>query len=167
MDVFIEKIVTRKKTSKEHLIVAGIVLGGLILSILSFILLGPISPAVVAAILYFGYYFVKGTNLEYEYAVTNGDIDVDKIIAQRKRKRVFSAYTKDVEIIARLKSDKYNEYKNINKRVEAVSSMNDAQDIYFMVAPFKSERTILFFQPDQRMLDSFKTKLPPYKFFEY
>lgn len=167
MDVFIEKIITRKKTSKEHLIVVGIILGGLILSILAFTFLGSIAPAVVAVAIYFGYYLAKSTNLEYEYAVTNGDIDVDKIIAQRKRKRVYSANTKDMEIVARLKSDKYGEYKNINKRVEAVSSMNDDQDIYFMVAPFKGERTILFFQPDQRMLESIKTKLPPRKFFEY
>jgi len=167
MDVFIEKIVSRKKTTKDHMMVVGIILGGFILSIAAFTFIGPVAPAVVAAVVYFGYYFAKGTNLEYEYAVTNGDIDVDKIIAQRKRKRVFSAYTKDIEIVAKLKGSKFTgEYNNIRNRVEAVSSMDDAQDIYFMVAPFKGERTILFFQPDQRMLDSFKIKMP-HKYFEY
>lgn len=167
MDVFIEKIVTKKKTMKDNLIVAGIILAAFVITILAFTFLGPIAPALVAAAVYFAYYFAKATNLEYEYAVTNGDIDVDKIIAQRKRKRAFSALTKDIEIVARLNSDKYTgEYKNIRKRIEAVSSMEDTKNIFFMVAPYQGEKTILFFQPDQRMLDAFKTKLPR-KFFEY
>lgn len=162
MDIFIEKIVAKRKTSRDTLFKVGIVIAGIILSfiIMTIPIINSFAPILIAAVLYFGYYFIRSTNLEFEYAVTNGDIDVDKIIAQRKRKRIFSAMTKDIEIIAKLNSDKFaSEFKNIPNKIAAVSSM-ESQDIYFLVAPYKGQRTILFFEPDQRMIDSFKTKIP-------
>ena len=125
MDVFIEKIVPRRKTLKDNLMAIGIIIVGIVLTlvVLNIPVLSSFAPVLVIAIIYFGYLFTKSINLEYEYAVTNGDIDVDKIIAQRKRKRLFSASTSDIEIVAKVRSDKYSgEYKNIRKRIEAVSS---------------------------------------------
>lgn len=168
MDTFIEKLITKKRTSKDSLISIGIVVAAIFLSvaILFIPIINSVAPVLIAAIIYFAYIFMKSTNLEFEYSVTNGDIDVDKIMAKRKRKRIFSAMTKDIEIVAKLKSDKYSsEYKNIRNKIEAVSTM-ESNDIYFIVAPYKGERTIVFFEPDQRMIDSFKTKMPR-KVFEY
>lgn len=160
MDIFIEKIINKKKDTKDKLYVAGIILAGILLTAIVFIvpILSVFSPALFAIILFFGYHFAKSRNIEFEYAVTNGDIDVDKIIARSKRKRVLSVLTNDIEIVANIKSDKYSDYKNITKRIEAVTSMDD-DNIYFLVATYKGERTILFFQPDQRMIDSFKIKI--------
>jgi hypothetical protein len=168
MDTFIEKLITKKRTSKDTLISVGILAGAFVLSfaVMLIPLINTVAPILIAAIIYFAYIFMKSTNLEFEYSVTNGDIDIDKIMAKRKRKRIFSAMTKDIEIVAKLKSDKYSsEYKNIRNKIEAVSNM-EASDIYFIVAPYKSERTIVFFEPDQRMIDAFKAKMPR-KVFEY
>jgi hypothetical protein len=168
MDTFIERLVTKKRTSKDTLTSIGIVIAAIVLSVI--ILFIPIinsfAPVLIVAIIYFAYIFMKSTNLEFEYSVTNGDIDVDKIIAKRKRKRIFSAVTKDIEIIAKLKSDKYSsEYKNIRNKIEAVTTM-ESNDLYFIVAPYKGEKTIIFFEPDQRMIDAFKSRIPR-KVFEY
>jgi hypothetical protein len=43
----------------------------------------------------------------------------------------------------------------IKNRIEAVSTMQ-ADDIYFIVLSYKGERSIVFFQPTERMLDSFR-----------
>lgn len=168
MDIFIEKIVLRKKTSKDQLITMGIIVGGFIATIAVFSIpaLAPFALFIAAAIVYGAFYFSKSRNIEFEYAVTNGELDIDKIIAQRRRKRVFSASSKDFEIVAKLKSDKYsNEYKNIKNRIEAVSSM-ESSDVYFLVTNYKGERTIVFFEPDKRMIDNFKTFISR-KVFEY
>ena len=35
------------------------------------------------------YKMYKSKNIEFEYAVTNGDLDIDKIISQRKIREIF------------------------------------------------------------------------------
>ncbi len=104
-------------------------------------------------------YLIRGRNLEYEYAVTNGDLDIDMIIAKRKRKRLFSANCKDFEILARVSHEKFNEAKNIANKIIAVSS-KDSQDIYFLTMHYKEARTLVLFEPDERMLKAFKTYIP-------
>lgn len=161
MDIFVEKIVARKKTTQDFLITFGIIFGSFVACVAAFVVpvLNMVAPVLMVAVLYFGFYFSKSRNIEFEYAVTNGDLDIDKIIAQRKRKRIYSAASKDIEIVAKLKSDKYTpEYQNIKNRIEAVSSMEES-DVYFVVSTYNGARTIVFFQPDNRMIDSFKTKI--------
>ena len=168
MDTFIEKIVTKQRTSKDSMISVGIVIAAIILSVMILFIpiINNLALVFIVGIAYFAYYLIKSTNLEFEYSVTNGDIDVDKIIAKKRRKRVFSATTNDIEIVAKLKSDKYSsEYKNIRNRIEAVGNI-DSNEVYFIVAPYKGQRTIVFFEPDQRMIDAFRMKIPR-KVFEY
>lgn len=168
MDTFIEKIVARKKTGQDHLIVAGIIIGAIVAIVVvsSIPVVNSLGPALWLIIGYLAYYLIKSRNIEFEYAVTNGDLDIDKIVAQRKRKRIFSGTAKDFEIVAKVKGDKYtNEYKNIAKKIEAVSNM-DSPNVYFVVTAFKGERTIVFFEPDNRMLSNFKIFIPR-KIFEW
>jgi hypothetical protein len=162
MDTFIEKIIVRKKTAKDYLIIAGVLLGGLVLffalQLVTF--LRPFFIIVAAAIVYFIYQVVIGRNIEYEYIVTNGDLDIDMIIAQRRRKRIFSANCKDFDIVAKLKGG-YNDRRvsDVSKKIEAVSSI-DSDDVYFATLMYKGERTAVLFEPDDRMLKSFKIFIP-------
>jgi len=162
MDTFIEKIIVRKKTAKDYLMIVGALLGGLILffalQLVSF--LRPFFIIVAAAIVYFIYQVVIGRNIEYEYIVTNGDLDIDMIIAQRRRKRIFSANCKDFDIVAKLKGG-YNDRRvsDVSKKIEAVSSI-DSDDVYFATLMYKGERTAVLFEPDDRMLKSFKIFIP-------
>lgn len=163
MDSFIEKIVERKKTAKDTLISAGIVFLGLILI---FIVI-PNVPYVnqmwlvfSAGVIYGVYYLIKSRYLEFEYSVTNGEIDIDKIIAKSRRKRIFSGSCKEFEILARLKSSHYTQsIQNIPNKIEAVTSM-DSPDVYFFVTSYKGERTVVFFEPDERMLNAFRLFIP-------
>lgn len=162
MDSFIEKIVVRKKTAKDYLIMVGVILAGLVLffalQLVAF--LRPFFLIIAAAIVYFMYQFVIARNIEYEYIVTNGDLDIDMIIAQKRRKRIFSANCKDFDIVAKLKGG-YNDRRisNVNKRIEAVSSI-DSEDVYFLTLVYKGEKTAVLFEPDERMLKTFKTFIP-------
>lgn len=163
MDVFIEKIVVRKKTTIDVLITVGLA----ILSLILIFLVIPFIPLLntmwffaSAAVIFFAYHIAKTRNIEYEYSVTNGDLDIDTIIARRKRKRIYSGNCKDFEIVAKLKSSKYdNSVQNIQNKINAASSL-ESPDVYFIVTEYNGERTVIFFEPDQRMIDSFKTYIP-------
>ena len=159
MDTFIEKIVNKKRDFKDTLITVGIILAVLIAVPFAFRI--PLLNAfIVVGLVYLAYYLITSRNLEYEYIVTNGDLDIDKIIARRKRKRIFSASCKDFDILAKVKSNSYSlQVQSIKNRIEAVSSM-DSDDVYFATLNYKGDRTVVFFEPDERMLNSFKSLIP-------
>ena len=167
MDIFLEKIVKKKKTILDFAIVGGIILLSLLLLLvmLSFRFLSSLVPLLVAGIGYIAYMFIRNRNIEYEYIVTNGDLDIDMIIAQRKRKRIFSGACKDFEMIAKLTSGKYDHnYQNNKDRIVAVSSM-DSSDVYFISINKDGKKTLVFFEPHAKMVESFK-KYIPLKVFE-
>jgi hypothetical protein len=154
--------VIKKKTFKDYLISFGIVLAGIIITLaVGFIeFLVPFWFIIAAAVVYFMYQFITLLNIEYEYIVTNGDLDIDKIINRKRRKRIFSANCKDFEILARLKGGLNDRrIQNINNRIFAVSSM-DAENVFFAILIYKGERTVVFFEPNEKMLNSFKLFIP-------
>ena len=163
MDIFIEKIVARKKTTKDKFSVVGVIFLALIL----FFALGflpdtvqTFTPLIIAAIAYGAYYLIKSKNIEYEYAVTNGEIDVDKIISQKRRKRLLSTHCKNFEILARVKSTHYNDnYAKIQNKIFAGSTM-DSDDLYFAVFQHNNKRTILYFEPSDKMIKAFRRFIP-------
>lgn len=165
MDTFIEKIVVRKKKPGDILQVIGIsTLGILVLFASLFIQLDP-SLGFFRILVWFGifygmFYFVRSKNIEYEYAVTNGDMDIDKITAQKKRKRIFSGHCRNYEIVAKIHSGHYSQnHDMIPDKITAVSSMNE-EDVYFLITQYNSKRTIVYFQPSEKMLKAFRTYIP-------
>ena len=162
MDSFLEKIVVKKKTAKDYLIMAGVIFGGMVLFFVIQLVpfLSSFFLIITAAIVYLIYQVVIARNVEFEYIVTNGDLDIDKIIARKRRKRIFSANCKDFDIVAKLKGG-YNDRRisDINKRIEAVSSI-DSDDVYLITLVYKGEKTAVLFEPDERMLKTFKFYIP-------
>lgn len=166
MDTFIEKIVRRQKKTKDRLMTSGLVFLGFVLFIvvLNIPFLQTFNIFILAAIVYGIYYLSSSTNIEYEFILTNDELDIDKIVSRRKRKRVFSASCKNFDVLARVSSEKYaQETRNIKKRIEAISSIN-SPDVFFATLNYKGERTVVLFEPDERMINLFKTYIPK-KFF--
>lgn len=167
MDTFVEKIVSRKKGAKEGLIALGIIFAGIIVffalqtvTAIFGINLGSVGLLLGAGIIYLAYRLIIGLNVEFEYVVTNGDIDIDKIIARRNRKRIFSASCKDFDIVARISSSGYEEaVRNAKVKID-VTSMPNSPDAYYATLNYKGERTIVIFEPDDRMLAGFRTFIP-------
>ena len=81
MDTFFEQIVAKKKGAPEWLIIIGTILAGLL--VLGFVFLFANSFLVIAlvGVGYGAWWLITTQNVEYEYCVTNGDIDIDKITA--------------------------------------------------------------------------------------
>mgnify|MGYP000851678877 CR=1 FL=1 len=159
MDLFNEKIVSRRKDGKDFAIIAGIVVLAVAVSFLVLLFLPGIAPFLVIGVIYLGYWLITQRNIEYEYAVTNGDIDIDMIISQRKRKKVFSGNCKDFELIARVKSDKYDGQIKNCKNVKDYSSHNDNADVWFIYSTQAGPAVILF-EPTPQMIDCFFTFAP-------
>lgn len=162
MDIFIEKIIEKKKDARDYAIIAGIIAAAIIA-----ILIIPAVPYINSfwmlfdvLILYGAFRLIKMRNIEYEYSITNGEIDIDMIIDKRKRKRIISADCKDFEILSRPDSEYYKRNaQNYTNRIEAVTSMN-SPDVCFFAMNREKERVIVFFEPDERMINAIKTYIP-------
>ncbi len=164
MDVFMEKIVAKKKDFKDNLMVAGIILGAVILAFvlinIPFISQLGIGLFLIAGLIYLAYRLITSRNVEYEYVVTNGELDIDKIISQRKRKRIFSASCKEFDIVAKVKSNSFSQsVQGIKNRIDASSSL-ESPDAYFVTLNYKGEKTLVIFEPDEKMLNNFKFFIP-------
>lgn len=164
MDNYMEKLVTKKRTAADTLITVGIVLGAVVLVLLVMSIqvlqqLG-ISLLLAALIIYLGYRLISSRNLEYEYIVTNGDLDIDKIISRRKRKRIFSANCKDFDIVSPVKSNSFSQsVQEIKNRIDASGSI-DSPDAYFATLNYNGQKTVVIFEPSEKMLKNFKIYIP-------
>lgn len=159
MDIFVEKIVSKKKGTKDYLIIAGIVFAAIILALIvtPFLIQNGIIVIIYAGLIYGAKFLICKLNVEYEYSVTNGAFDIDKIINQKKRKRLFSAECKDIEIMAKVKSSKFDQsIAAAPLTIKAVSTM-DSPDAYFAVINSNGKKTVVYFEPNEKMLKAIKT----------
>ena len=89
MDTFFEQIIAVKKNGKAVAAIIGIWLAAFIVCFLLIMFmgfLGTFSLLLAAGALFGAYKLCTRFNLEYEYIVTNGTMDIDKIINKSSRK---------------------------------------------------------------------------------
>ena len=86
MDLFAERLIPKKIEGKDIALCVLLFAAALIISALAFVFAGPVAIIILAASLYGAYYLATGILfVEYEYTLTNEELDIDKIIAKRKR----------------------------------------------------------------------------------
>lgn len=118
-DIFFEQIVKKKDTVKDKMIKAAILLVALLIFAIfmyivvftQFELLNSISFLLAVGSLVGAWYLISGLNLEFEYIYTNGEIDIDKISAKRKRKRVTTIRVNSFELFEEYDHEKYKTQK--------------------------------------------------------
>ena len=157
MDTFFEQIVKKKKGAKEWLLILGVIFAAIALLAVVWVF-GFLRVIATVGILYGAWWLITTQNVEYEYCVTNGDIDVDKIIARRKRKRLVSVVGRKVRALA-----PYDPAKPLGKfqrTVVVAPSLKEEGLWYFTYHSKKNGDTLVVFQPDDRVLGAFYDGLP-------
>lgn len=165
MDNFSEQLVLKQPASsdkiKKTVMLAAGVLFTVVLAAVSLLNIGSIVSMVglfaAAAAGYGTYYLVQGMYVEYEYTFTNGELDIDKIVAKRKRTPLVTAEVKKFTGFGKY-SDELQESSDMTV---VISSDNIASHEYY--ADFEHEeygKTRLIFSPDERMLENIYKTLP-------
>lgn len=166
MDIFVEYIVKRKKGKKEYVKIAAIIVAAIVLAMLTPMLMlvpvvGSLSVLCTVAVIYGAYYLITNLNVEYEYILTNGELDVDTIINRRSRKRLITVQVKNFEFVAPTGTSEFKSEENANfTRVIDASSANIEHKAYFAVFNKDGQRIKLVFEPTEKMLDVFETIVP-------
>ncbi|MCI9456293.1 MAG: hypothetical protein HFE44_04855 [Oscillospiraceae bacterium] len=163
-DIFVEYMVVKRNTSKEVLLRIGLFLAALVIAVLSFLFLFPIGAGGIGLLLVVGafygaYYLSSSMNKEFEYIVTNGEMDVDCIMARRKRKRLITVKCKDFDAIGPYDPAKH-QGKNYKTRILACDS-ETSKNVWYCVVHHKTMgETLLVFNATARILEAFKMFIP-------
>ncbi|MBE6836517.1 MAG: hypothetical protein E7509_00760 [Ruminococcus sp.] len=164
MDTYKEQLVKKAYTTndflrKTMLVIMALSISGLliVLAIImapQFMLMGMFASGFI---IYGAFYFGKDLQIEYEYLYTNGDLDIDKIMGQRKRKRLVSANIKGVTEFARYsESVEFDDEKTI---VDASSGFEE-EHWYMAFTSKKYGECYLIFTPNEEMLELLIDNLP-------
>ena len=166
MDVFKEQNVIRQASKNDStrkvLIVFVAVMAAMALFLLSLMIpqLLMFGIALAGVSLYLGYYFVTAQYIEYEYILTNGELDVDKIIAQRSRKRLCTVQLSKATAIGEVNDSSDAETDGADTYVVASANDPEEQDYFLRVKHKSLGDTVIIFTPNDEMLDLIKKALP-------
>lgn len=159
-DLYTELLVKKEKTVKDSLIRIGlmtlvVLLAFVGLFIYPLFLLGAVAAGVAA------YFIIPRTELEFEYLFVNGEMDIDKIMAKSKRKRVLSFNLAEADIAAPVKSHRMD-YYNGNQKMKVLdfSSGNPEHNRMAVITRVNNEACRIILEPDEALVKSMKNSAP-------
>jgi len=150
MDVFVEQIVKKKKDFTDYLIITAACFLALVILFGIFIYLFFFLPLAAVGLGYGLYYLINSRHVEFEYSVTNGDIDIDRIVGKKKRQRIVSVSGSKIEAFGRLTGD--FDAGKFDRRVMAAPSPFEEGLLYFSYRSKKRGNTLVIFMPGDRIV---------------
>lgn len=164
MDTFIEQIVAKRKGGKEiGIILLTVIFGTIFLLSLTMLmmtqtLLVSLVPFVWIGVIFGAWWIITQQNIEFEYCITNGDIDIDVIISRRRRKRIVSVRGSKIEDAGKYRPEQWQNRK-VDRFVMTASSLGAENLRYFTYHSKKRGQTLVVFEPNERVSDEFRKGL--------
>ena len=159
-DLYREHLVKKERTAMDTL-VRVLLIGLTVVLALAGLLIHPyiLAPALAMGIA--AYVLLPGTDLEYEYLLVNHSLDIDKVMAKTKRKRVKSFDLATADIIAPLHSHRLD-YYNSNTQIKTLdfSSGNDEHKRFAFIIREEGSTTKVIFEPDEEMVSMLRQSMP-------
>ena len=155
-DTFFEQIIPIRKNGKGIAAFFGIWILAFILCVVIFLVgfafLGSLSLLLIFGIIFGAYKLSSMLNVEYEYIITNGTMDIDKITNRSSRKRMLS-----FELSGVSKIEKFNPNAPSNPKTIVMACNADDENAYLMVAEREGKGNVeLVFSPDDRIKSAVK-----------
>ena len=159
MDTFFEQIVGIKRRAKHIVLMMLLWLVAALIAMVAFIFLRAFGLIAAALLFYGAFKLSQKFFIEFEYIVTNGTLDIDKIIAKSSRKRMVS-----IDIDKVVSVEKFNAGAAIKKDESHLLSCNeDDKNAYKLtVSGEAGGRQVIIFAPNDKIKEAIKKSLPKY-----
>ncbi|MBE6024055.1 MAG: hypothetical protein E7231_12735 [Cellulosilyticum sp.] len=162
-EVFKEYLIKQKKSSKDVMAQTGLVLGAVILSIIVFIIGGDfIGPVLIVGIIFGTGFLFNKFSREYEYILTNNELDIDVIYNRNTRKRVLTVDMKKIEVMASIKDERHT--SAINKQglkvINASDNKNEEATYAIITDTEKSGMCKILITPNSTLLNELYKQAP-------
>ena len=147
MDHFSEQILKQTMDAKRVLIILGAVAAAAALCAVAALYLPWMVLPVVALCGYGVYWVASSQSWEVEYAVTNGDIDIGRIVARRSRTTIVRVRGAKIESLRPVTSQ--TSTQGFARVVMAARSRQTAT--WYFTYSGKAGKTIVFFEPNDEL----------------
>jgi hypothetical protein len=158
--LYCELLVKKDRTTKDLVIRYGL-LALLVVLCLGGVLFTPVLLVLALIVGVAAYFIFPYLDVEFEYLLVSGEVDVDRVLAKTKRKKAGSFSIKEAEIVAPLHSHRMD-YYNGNTRMKVVdySSGNDEHRRFAVVGRKDNELCKYIIEPDDRMIQAMQQCAP-------
>lgn len=162
-DVYIEYMVKKKNDLKTTLTKVAILFSSLLVCFFALLLIrsmfiGQIALLAAVGSIVLAWYLITGLNLEFEYIYTNGEMDIDKVSAKRKRKRMLT-----VQISSFEQFDVYDKEKVRTSDYEMVfvacTHQSDEGVYYASFRGKKGQKCLLLFNPNDGIKNAIEAQM--------
>ena len=155
-DYYTEQLVKQKAKASSMIAKTALI----VVTVLSFffLLLFPMAMIIPVIMVVVDIVLFKRFDLEFEYLYVNGDLDIDKIMAKQKRKRVFEMNVRDMEVLAPTGSIELQQYQR-TKTYDFSSGVEGART-YEMVTISQGQTVKIIFEPNKTILEGMKMLAP-------
>lgn len=165
MDIFLEYIVKHKRDGKDYCVISFIILAAVILTFVLFLFnrfLFGLGLLLIAGVWYGAYLLIQTRNIEYEYILTNNELDIDKIIARKGRKRVITINFKEIEVCANIEDANFKHMLDRTENISQHTLCGDMRNgaVYFVDFYADSSKQRVIFQPSDKMIEAMHSVNP-------
>jgi len=163
-DVFVEQIIERKQDFRTSVKKMLLILAAIVVSTI-FLIVGAIRfifPGVFALSMYLAIRAAKKLNIEYEYSFTNGELDIDKIMGRRSRRRELSFHVRSIILLATFTEENYKDFesRNFATTLDASSSPKSESRWFAVYRDIAGNESLLIFEPNERLLSAMEKYIP-------
>lgn len=116
-------------------------------------------PALWVGAVYFSFKVISSRNIEFEYLLTDSDLDIDKIINKSRRRRIISIYRKEIIAMAPVTSTNLPENWQKSEIIDASSSVT-SPDTYVLIVQQEGVQKAIYFCPTEAMLETMIARNP-------
>ena len=157
--VFKEQIVKRQNTMVHTLMRVGLIVGTGILCIIAMMIGGFLGPILVMALVFGAWFALSFLRVEYEYAFTDGELDIDVIYNRSRRKRMLTIRVNDIDIMAHVEDNMHAHSFSNAQETRNYSSGVVGENTYAFMVNHKGKRTKVIIEPNAVMLKAMATVL--------
>lgn len=169
-DSFIEYLIKRKKDGKDKTIIALLIIAAVLftffmLALTFFLMLrtgGSIGSSIGLVVIALGWYgaylLITTRNVEFEYILTNSEMDIDKVMSKKGRRHMAEWDFKTVDICAAVDDPNHkHEYENTSSHDKVLDLTGDKSrgNVYFVdYTSSENVKMRVLFQPTSKIIET-------------
>ena len=161
-DLYTEVLVKKQQTGKDK-VIKGVLIFFTVLFAAAGIMMNPLILLLALVLGIVDYIFIPKLSVEFEYLYVNGELDIDRIYSQSRRKRAASYELSNMEILAPYQSHQLDSYKKNQsiKRYNYSSGIEgQGHKPYEFVISKDNTMQMVIFEPDEVMLKDIRNRAP-------
>ena len=153
-DIFNEIMIKKDITPGRWFFDILLVFTSVNIVILSLIYLAVFAVIPILAVIIFVPMILRGRTVEYEYVLTNDQLDFDKITGKRRRKQLYSLDVRNIELMAPMTVDFKDDFYAVkaNKTVDLASNARAPGRWFVVFNDHKDGKVTVVFEPTVKMV---------------